>query len=140
MDTLPVELLHEIASNDIEAYRTMLAVPLFARSLNPGIITDYKIHFGYSVRIKKATTEWYKDGKLHRADGPAIESPLGDKEWLINGVHHRVDGPAIEYSDGTICWYHRGEYHCTSAQPLCIQMELNFGIDTDKFIEMVVLL
>jgi hypothetical protein len=30
-------------------------------------------------------TSWYKDGKHHREDGPAIEWKNGDKEWILNG-------------------------------------------------------
>ena len=40
--------------------------------------------------------QWFKDGALHREDGPAIEREDGHKEWFINGKRHRVDGPAIE--------------------------------------------
>ena len=29
---------------------------------------------------------WYKDGLLHRTDGPAVEYPNGSKEWWVNGV------------------------------------------------------
>ena len=28
---------------------------------------------------------WYRDGKLHREDGPAIEYADGGKEWYLNG-------------------------------------------------------
>ena len=31
------------------------------------------------------TKRWYKDDKLHRDDGPAIEWPNGSKEWYLNG-------------------------------------------------------
>ena len=48
---------------------------------------------------------YYKDGKLHRKDGPAIEYPNGDKEWYLNGELHREDGPAIEYPNGGNVWY-----------------------------------
>jgi hypothetical protein len=51
MDTLPLEILHEIASHDRASYKALLSIPLFARSLTPGIIVDYKISFGYSIRI-----------------------------------------------------------------------------------------
>ncbi len=29
---------------------------------------------------------WYKNGLLHRDDGPAIEWPNGKKEWIQNGI------------------------------------------------------
>lgn len=44
---------------------------------------------------------WYnEEGKKHREDGPAVESPEGYKAYYINGKRHREDGPAIVYSDG----------------------------------------
>ena len=30
------------------------------------------------------TKRWYLNGKLHRADGPAVEHPNGYKAWYIN--------------------------------------------------------
>ena len=54
---------------------------------------------------------WYKNGNLHREDGPAIEDKNGDKEWWINGNRHREDGPAIECSDGEKHWFKDGKCH-----------------------------
>jgi len=54
---------------------------------------------------------WFKNGRLHREDGPAKEFPNGEKFWLQNGQLHRVDGPACEYLDGTKCWYQNGQRH-----------------------------
>jgi hypothetical protein len=51
------------------------------------------------------TKVWYKNGKLHREDGPAIEWAHGTKEWYLNGKLHREDGPAVEYADGWKWWY-----------------------------------
>ena len=55
--------------------------------------------------------EWYKSGKRHRVDGPAIENPNGTKSWFLNGKRHRVDGPAIEYSSGTKQWFLNDKQH-----------------------------
>ena len=54
---------------------------------------------------------WYKEGKLHREDGPAKEYPNGHKEWWFEGKRHRTDGPAVEYSDGEKHWYKEGKLH-----------------------------
>jgi hypothetical protein len=54
---------------------------------------------------------WYKEGKYHRENGPAIEWSNGTKEWYINGLHHRIDEPAIEYNDGAKQWYKNGFLH-----------------------------
>ena len=66
----------------------------------------------YTVRVDMdGTTEWYKENKLHREDGPAIECTNGYKEWYKEGKLHREDGPAIEHSDGGKYWYKEGELH-----------------------------
>jgi hypothetical protein len=54
---------------------------------------------------------WYKDGLLHREDGPAVELPNGDKEWCQFGQYHRVDGPAVERQSGYEAWYQFGLLH-----------------------------
>lgn len=54
------------------------------------------------------TFKWYKDGKLHREDGPAVIWDSGHKEWYQNGVLHREDGPAFEGKNGTQSWYLKG--------------------------------
>lgn len=43
---------------------------------------------------------YYKNDKLHRDDGPAIEYDKKYKMWFRNGLLHREDGAAIEYHDG----------------------------------------
>ena len=53
---------------------------------------------------------WYKDGKLHREDGPAVIHKDGTKFWYKNGVRHREDGPAVIYSEGSRYWYLRNHY------------------------------
>ena len=63
---------------------------------------------------KSGIKKWYnKDGKLHRADGPAIEYPSGSKEWYLNGKLHRTDGPAAEYPNGYKAWSLDGKLHRT---------------------------
>jgi hypothetical protein len=48
---------------------------------------------------------WYINGKLHREDGPAIESAYDYKEWYLNGKRHREDGPAVEHAYGYKEWW-----------------------------------
>ncbi|WP_202416734.1 hypothetical protein [Duganella qianjiadongensis] len=55
-------------------------------------------------------TKYYKDGKLHREDGPAVEDLNGSKEWFLNGLRHREDGPAID-NQWRQEWWIYGEYH-----------------------------
>ncbi len=55
--------------------------------------------------------KWYKEGKYHREDGPAIEWIDGSKFWYKNDKLHREDGPAREFPNGKKCWYKEGERH-----------------------------
>jgi len=43
---------------------------------------------------------WWRNGKLHRLNGPAVEYTDGGKEWWHDGKLHRDDGPAVESNDG----------------------------------------
>ncbi len=61
---------------------------------------------------KTTTINWegdkryYKNGRLHRINGPAVEMIDGDREWYKNGGYHREgDYPAMEYTDGYKAWY-----------------------------------
>jgi hypothetical protein len=51
--------------------------------------------------ISNQTKRWYKNGKLHKENGPAIEYPNGIKHWCRNGQTHRENGPAVVNSDGS---------------------------------------
>jgi hypothetical protein len=53
--------------------------------------------------------EWYKNDKLHRENGPAMECLNGKKVWYKDGIVHREDGPAIEYPNGGKLWYKNGQ-------------------------------
>lgn len=66
-----------------------------------------KLHrtLGPAVEYSDGTRWWYRNGKRHRTDGPAVERNNGDRAWWLNGKLHRVDGPAIVYADGTRLWY-----------------------------------
>ena len=55
---------------------------------------------------------YYENGKLHRNDGPAIESLDGTlKIWYVNGVRHREDGPAFINKNNRTIWYKHGKKH-----------------------------
>jgi len=58
---------------------------------------------------------WYKENKLHRLNGPAVEMFDGTKEWYIEGKLHREAGPAIEHSNGyKEYWYLDKRIRCNS--------------------------
>ena len=52
---------------------------------------------------------WFKNGKCHREDGPAVELVNGSKYWYKHGKRHREDGPAIEHNNGSKWWWLNGQ-------------------------------
>jgi hypothetical protein len=66
---------------------------------------------GPAVETAMGTKHWYLRGKKHRVDGPAIEYAGYRKEWWLNGKLHRVDGPAVDRADGYKEWYLHGNLH-----------------------------
>lgn len=51
----------------------------------------------------------YVDNQLHNDSGPAIISGSA-AGWFKNGKHHREDGPAVEdIESGHREWWHEGE-------------------------------
>jgi hypothetical protein len=66
---------------------------------------------GPAIEWASGSEEWYKDGELHRLDGPAQEFTSGTKHWYQDGELHRLDGPAAEYHNGIYKWYHKGKLH-----------------------------
>ena len=77
--------------------------------------TSSKIPKGFTgiVEYPNGSKLWYRNGKYHREDGPAIEHSDGTKEWRLNGNLHRVDGPALEGAAGLKQWYLNGQLHRT---------------------------
>jgi len=72
-----------------------------------------KINYGESIptnftgiaEYPDGNKYWYKEGKLHSEDGPAIIYPDGRKYWYKEGELHRLDGPAVEYPNGYKEWW-----------------------------------
>lgn len=60
-----------------------------------------------SVDIEK----WYQDGKIHRDGGPAVINILEWEEWWQNGKLHRDNGPAVIYYEGGKSYYKKGKLH-----------------------------
>ena len=44
----------------------------------------YGIHF-----LSNGEKKWFKDGKLHREDGPAIIKGSGEKRWYLDDKNHK---------------------------------------------------
>ena len=58
--------------------------------------------------VEHNVKRWYKDGKLHREDGPAVELTDGYKGWYKDNQYHREDGPAREFNNGYKEWWYKG--------------------------------
>jgi hypothetical protein len=43
---------------------------------------------------------YYKNGFLHREDGPAVTNTQGYKSWYFEGRLHNLNGPARIWQDG----------------------------------------
>jgi hypothetical protein len=64
------------------------------------------------LTLLNGTKYWYRNDKLHREEGPAVEYPNGNKYWYYNGYLHRENGPAVEGSCGEYKeWRHHGYMH-----------------------------
>lgn len=53
--------------------------------------------------------EWFKNGKKHREDGPAVIYNDGQQEWWFDGKLHREDGPAVINKKGEKGWFLNNE-------------------------------
>jgi hypothetical protein len=51
---------------------------------------------------------YYKNGKLHKENGPARCWHDGTREWNLNDLLHREDGPAREWTHGIKEWWLNG--------------------------------
>ena len=79
------------------------------------------------------TKYWYKNGKLHRDNGPAKIWSNGDEQWWQNGLLHRDnDLPAVNNTDGTQKWYQNGELHRGSSR---VGDSTDAGVDLPAVIE-----
>jgi hypothetical protein len=64
---------------------------------------------------------FFKNDKLHREDGHAVEYDSGAKLWYYEGKKHRIDGPAVEIPknypfDALKAWYFHGKHISCSSQ------------------------
>lgn len=68
---------------------------------------DGKLHRenGPAIVYEDGTHEWWFHGKRHRENGPASTHTNGEQEWWIHDQLHREDGPALIWSNGDKQWY-----------------------------------
>jgi hypothetical protein len=62
-----------------------------------------------SVTTPDGSTIWYRNGIVHREDGPAIEGADGTREWYAEGIRHCETGPALISPDGERRWFIHGK-------------------------------
>ena len=60
------------------------------------------------IMIGGIAIKYYKNGLLHREDGPAIQWLEGSKEYYMYGKLHRIGGPAYESAMGYKEWWVNG--------------------------------
>lgn len=55
------------------------------------------------VRGADGLTRWRDaEGRFHRDGGPAVITDSGDLRWYRHGKRHRTDGPAVTYHVGSL--------------------------------------
>ena len=54
----------------------------------------------------------YKNGVLHREDGPAVVKEDGSEYWYLDGCLHRLTGPAVFLANGDKLYYINGYKLC----------------------------
>ena len=52
---------------------------------------------------------YYKNGKIHREDGPAIICDDGINFWFLNGLCHRESAPAKNYNECSKYWCYKNK-------------------------------
>ena len=134
MDTLPIELVTIIAVDTFELFVTLLRVNTIGQRLcaeYPQLVAKKKFintfidTFGTrtylnnklhsfndqpAVMFNSHGKKWYRHGKLHRRNLPAVIYPSSEY-WYWNGLRHRDnDLPAFECTFGTKEWYVHGEF------------------------------
>lgn len=71
--------------------------------------SKYKDFNGVCKFLWNQSIRHFKNGVLHRVDGPAVEYIHDRKEWHLNGKLHREDGAALQYAGGDGSFYYKGK-------------------------------
>lgn len=67
---------------------------------------------GPAMIFKDGTEVWYHKDRRHREDGPAYICPSSKESmWFIDGMLHRDGHPAIIQEGQMEAWYKRGRLH-----------------------------
>jgi hypothetical protein len=108
---LPIEILTIIVTDTLSTFKAAILVP----SLGLKLCSEYSQQYAKSkfteVKIFTNETKYYRAGKLHCDDGPAIVSKAGYEAYFINGKRHRVDGPARIWPNGQLEYFQNDVLH-----------------------------
>lgn len=74
---------------------------------------------------KHGNKRWYNEnGQLHRGgDLPASVCASGNKQWFKNGKRHRANGPAIVWINGAESWFKNGKRHRDGDLPASVSYD-----------------
>jgi antitoxin component YwqK of YwqJK toxin-antitoxin module len=84
---------------------------MFGQEVETMILTEGKLNNSHdpSIILKDGTKIWFKDGLIHRdGDEPAVKYSSGEG-YYKQGLLHRTDGPAFEDLDGVLRYYFEGK-------------------------------
>jgi hypothetical protein len=85
------------------------------------------------VEYQSGDKLWYKEGKIHRENGPAWEFPDGEKHWYKEDKLHRLDGPACEYPDGIKYWYIENKFYYPNKLSELINSSVYLGKEKGQY-------
>ena len=112
MDALPIELVTVIAVDSFDLFTTLLLVPTIGQRLceqYPQLVAREKfIEKCYNPAMDRSCT--YINGWTHSVDGLPAFVDSGCKKWYRNGKLHRINLPAVEHADGIKEWWINGCY------------------------------
>ena len=119
--SLPLEILVAIGFVSPGTWRSMLAIPDFARWTMTSHARELRKKF-LEIQITSEKTAYYLQGKYHNFnDLPAIIWASGTKNWYQKGLPHRDnDLPAVIYEDNSQFWYQAGLLHRDNDKPAII--------------------
>lgn len=110
---------YDIYPSDTITIHTLGGVPHCVDG--PAIITQDRIEYrlqgklhrldGPAVETNKGDKFYYLNGMLHRIDGAAVEAADGHREYYQHNLRHRDNGPAIEYINGDVAYYRQGHLY-----------------------------
>jgi hypothetical protein len=90
---------------------TVLSTPYSDRDLLDILLRDIEIMKNGRFVDGLGNVYYYRNGLIHRDDGPAVEYPDGSMYWYQNDQLHREDGPAVVLpSVGIMEWYLYGVF------------------------------